>query len=258
MKKILIMTAAILVLFSGTLIAGDMVTDRPDQTESPVTMPKGSLQIETGFEFSNESRIPSITVFPRSDGEINTRVFPTTLFRYGLTDKVELRIVSGYEKKMTDLDTVSGMNDMEVGLKIKLLEADFLGTEAALLAHSILPTGSKYMTDDMVGGNFILAVGHEINDKVGFGYNIGWSQYDDIDEGELYLSLAFGIGVTEKVGVFAETYGTINRFEKLSNFDAGVTYLITPDIQFDTSFGTGINHDMNFIACGVTVKFDKD
>ena len=69
-----------------------LITDRPDQTESAVTVPKKSLQIETGavYEFD---RIGST--------EIRSLHFAKTLFRYGVTDCLELRLD-------TEHSTVSG------------------------------------------------------------------------------------------------------------------------------------------------------
>ena len=39
-------------LSSSFIFSQDIITDRPDQTESPNTLNKGNLQIESGFLFS--------------------------------------------------------------------------------------------------------------------------------------------------------------------------------------------------------------
>ena len=41
---------------SSTIFSQDIITDRPDQTESPNTLNKGNLQIESGFLFSKVSK----------------------------------------------------------------------------------------------------------------------------------------------------------------------------------------------------------
>jgi hypothetical protein len=38
----------------------------------------------------------------------------------------------------------------------------------------------------------------------------------------------------------------------MANLDAGITYLVNPNLQLDFSFGTGINHTMNFISAGIS------
>jgi hypothetical protein len=50
----------LLSVFISQLSAQELVTDRPDQTESAVTVPLNSLQIETGFVYESLKRIISI------------------------------------------------------------------------------------------------------------------------------------------------------------------------------------------------------
>ena len=61
------------ILLSSLLISslswGQISTDRPDQTEASVVLPKNMLQIESGFTFQEEE------------------VF-NTLFRYGISEKL--------------------------------------------------------------------------------------------------------------------------------------------------------------------------
>ena len=57
----------------------DMVTDRPDQTESATVVPRGLLQVEMGYLFAR-------------DGDVDGYAVPGTLFRLGLGGRLELRI----------------------------------------------------------------------------------------------------------------------------------------------------------------------
>src|SRR6187455_1915995 len=61
----------------------DLVTDRPDQTESAVVLPGGAFQAEFGTAFGHDT----------SDG-VTTEVLeiPGTLLRYGLSPRFELRL----------------------------------------------------------------------------------------------------------------------------------------------------------------------
>ena len=79
------MRALLLVLIMpvGTGVARaqspEMVTDRPDQTESATVVPWGLLQVETGYLFAR-------------DGDVDGYAVPGTLFRLGLGGRLELRI----------------------------------------------------------------------------------------------------------------------------------------------------------------------
>ena len=70
-------------LFSP-IFSQSIITDRPDQTESAVTVDPGILQIESGLlsqvEGEGVNRFKSI-------------VLPTNLLRYGISNNVELRLV---------------------------------------------------------------------------------------------------------------------------------------------------------------------
>ena len=75
-------------LITGKLCAQQIITDRPDQTEASSTVSKGSLQIESGI----------LLGFNESNSEIERQILaPTTLFRYGLTKGIEIRVLNQFE-----------------------------------------------------------------------------------------------------------------------------------------------------------------
>ena len=99
------------ILLSSLLISslgwGQISTDRPDQTEASVVLLKNMLQIESGFTFQEEE------------------VF-NTLFRYGISEKFELRLNTNYLL----LDSPDGKNipsprfgDIEIGAKIQIFKS---------------------------------------------------------------------------------------------------------------------------------------
>jgi len=220
-----------------------IVTDRPDQTESSSTVPKKSLQIESGMliKFAEE-------------GDISLReiAIPTTLFRYGLSKVIEIRVANQYVniKEKNTSNEISGISDLEIGAKIQLFKKESSKTEIAFLSHVILPTGTKEVSFEKLGTINKLSISHELTDNIGLAYNLGYN-YFGYDNGFLTYSLVLGIGITEKVGMYLEPYGSIGIFdEHLANFDAGVTYLVKDNFQLDFSFGTGINYTMNYLSAG--------
>ena len=87
MKATLWATTVFLSLSASQVFAGDaekkaeLNTDRPDFTESSVTVPRGRLQMESGVTWSDEP------------GGSEVLSGPELLFRYGLFEKTELRFV---------------------------------------------------------------------------------------------------------------------------------------------------------------------
>jgi len=59
MKRIIVLILVLILVVVGFVAVGqekkaDIVTDRPDQSEAPVLIPQGSLQVETGFFLSKK------------------------------------------------------------------------------------------------------------------------------------------------------------------------------------------------------------
>ena len=233
-----------LVMFTSHLNA-QLITDRPDQTESSSTVGKQNLQIESG-----------ILVGFEGDGQFSTRqiLAPTNLFRYGLTKGIELRLLSQFESFKIQDQVVQGISDIEIGAKFQIFQREGSWTEIAFISHLLVPTGSTELSNDDFGTINKLAVSHEINETMGLGYNIGYD-YMGAGSGNLTYSLVLGVGVNEKVGIYIEPYGELVDLEDFQhNFDAGFTYLAKDNLQFDLSFGTGINHRMNYISLGCCWK----
>lgn len=91
----------------GQVDVPDLITDRPDQTESSTTVPLKALQIETGFILENDI-----------SGNINHTGYTlnTTLLRYGLFENFEVRLgleyLSDIEEDQTTIQTstISGLS----------------------------------------------------------------------------------------------------------------------------------------------------
>ena len=91
MKKLIGATLILLTTslsYSQTNDNPEIITDRPDQTESANTVPKNTLQLETGF-------------IMEQNGDIKNYAYNTSLLRYGLFDNFELRFVSSKVTKLS-------------------------------------------------------------------------------------------------------------------------------------------------------------
>ena len=75
--------------------------------------------------------------------------------------------------------------------------------------------------------------------------------YDIADEqGTFTYALAIGKAINDQLGVYFEPYGEMANGVHLASFDAGLTLLSSDQWQWDISYGTGINHRMNYTAVG--------
>jgi hypothetical protein len=219
--------------------AQEIVTDRPDQTESSTTIPDKSFQMEMGFGSGNY------------DNE-RLSLLPTALFRYGLSKSIELRFVeqfAGYDNKITS-EPDFGLSDIELGVKIQVLKKAGINTEIAFISHVIIPTGSSELTNTNFGTLNKLAISHGLNNFLDLGYNLGYN-YVGTGNGDLTYSAVIGIGLSDKIGMYVETFGEYSDFATwTSNFDSGITYLVKDNLQLDFSLGLGLNQKMNYFSFG--------
>lgn len=228
-------------------VQGQIVTDRPNQTDASSTVPKGSFQIETGIGMNFTEDRPT---------RQSTYALPNALFRYGLANWLEARVITEFDvQQLRDTSgTVNntGIADLQVGAKIQLFRKDSSGTEVAILSHVIVPSGSSSLSNGRVGSSSKISISHALAQWFGVGYNVGYN-YLGTGSGDLTYSLSFNFSITDKLGLFAEPYGSWDNFSSSTvNFDAGFTYLIKDNLQYDFVFGTGLNNQMNFVSTGIS------
>lgn len=253
MKKIALI--AVVVLLSGWLTAqekADMVTDRPDQTESATVISVKGLQIESGFSFE------------RYDSNISNIMYNSTLLRYGLLEKLELRLGLGYLGTHVSLDggsfNESGFAPVTVGAKYKLREeGDGLPKLALLTTLTIPNTGASLFESEYFGADFRINGEYSLNEAMSFGANLGvaWSGAEYGNNAVGIYTAVIGMSLSEKLGAFAELYGFLPKEGKNDHrWDAGLTYAVNEDLQLDFSTGVGLSKVSPdfFISLGLSIR----
>ncbi|OAB80141.1 transporter [Cochleicola gelatinilyticus] len=235
----------------------EMITDRPDATESPTTVPKKSIQVETGafYESFEENNIKS---------EVYT--YNTTLLRYGLLDNFELRLGFNLEdvKLSTNgnefSDPDSSLSPLLAGIKVAIAEEDGFLPEIGLLGHLYLPfTVNKEMRPETTGVDFRFSFAHTLSERSSLAYNLG-AQWLDGTPGAAYVyTLVYGYSITDRLGAYAEVYGDLPENTKANHFwDAGVTYALQPNIQLDATIGRSITEGQDIlISAGISFRIPK-
>lgn len=229
----------------------ELVTDRPDQTESTTVVPRGLLQVETGYLFTRE-------------GDVDSHAAPGTLFRIGLGGRTELRLghagVMGTEGRR-------GAGDSELGAKLNLIpRADGWQPELAVLGGLSLPTGGSRFSSGGADPSFLVAFAHELAPRLSLGYNAGaaWESSPDVPGRDAFMvySLALGIGVTERLGAFLEVFGDRQVTDPVASSvsaDTGLTLLLTEVLQLDVSVGRRLRGpaDDLFVGTGLSLRLPR-
>ena len=232
----------------------ELVTDRPDQTESSAVVPHKSLQIETGFVMeNNETNLI----------EQKTFTYSTTLLRYGLLENFELRLGLEYLgekvliKNNDTTNTFSGLSPVYTGFKVKVNEEDGWKPEIALLGGIKSPfTANEHFKLSHTAGIIRFALAHTLSDRFSLGYNLGAEWDGESVITRYFYSFALGIAINTNLAMFVESFGLVPEEGDAEHLlDAGLTYLILPNLQMDVSGGIGIhNAPDSFVSFGFSFR----
>ncbi|WP_181305503.1 transporter [Rufibacter sp. XAAS-G3-1] len=246
MKLFTLLTLMLLPSFCFAQVAPDSAkahspiqTDRPDQTEASSVIPVGSLQVELGV-FRQKHRQNGQTTIDY--------MHPSALFRYGILERLELRLIAGYHRTTrpdeSDAGDASGLDAFAIGTKIYVAEENGLFPEIAIIGHLTFPSGSSEFKPGFMAPDLRLSFAHTLSEKLSLGYNVGYEWDGDSPSGSGIYTLALGTGLGERWGLYAELFGEKPEQGKWSHSaDAGFTFSPRYDIQFDVSAGVGLNEE---------------
>ncbi len=238
MNKTLRYTCLALLIGNLELSAEPLVTDRPDFTESNQIV-KNATQIESGYTFSDTTESEHVV------GEI--------LVRHGINSKMELRIGLPSYVSVGGDDTVSGLTDSSIGVKLKFAES------TAWIIGSTLPTGSDDFKDDAFNPFLKWCATTSLSDTLSLSTNVGFQSIgaDDTQTTQATGSLSLAASYSEKIGTYYEYY-VISPVEKggptAGHFNLGTTYLVSDNLQLDARIGKDLSQTGYFLGFGVAYK----
>jgi hypothetical protein len=227
-------------------------TDRPDQTESTFTVPKGYFQGELGLV---KEKIPL--------GKDCNWTLPTMLAKYGVSDKVELRLIIEYIRQgngqKLKKDTF-GFLPLQLGMKVNLLEEKGLRPRISLISHLSFNRFASDMakTGSFLSANFRFTFQNSISDNVAIGYNLGM-EWEDFHYGPIYTyTFAPGFNLGEKWYSYVEVFGFISKdYLDQHSIDGGIAYYVNDDLKVDASAGIGLSKYApdHYFGIGVSWRF---
>lgn len=266
MKQLI--TTILAAIFFMPLFAQDetpsIVTDRPDQTESAVTVPQKTFQIETGlfYEWDNDD-----------DMESSAFNYNNTLLRYGLLSRFEFRLGFGFtaiENKINDIEEEeleasedgedATYSDVKVGLKWNVLKGDGPIPTLAFLTHVVLPRNMSEKESGNTLQTMRLAGSWTLSNVFSFGFNLGtiidWEEEDHTP----FYTASLGASITDWMGAFVEFYGYTPVSEYASHLlDFGFTFPVRHNLQIDVTGGVGLtsNAPDGFVSAGLAWRIPR-
>jgi hypothetical protein len=236
-------------------------SDRPGFTNSTDTVGYRRLQIEGGYKY---------TQAVEGDRTHNAHDLPELLVRYGLAERLELRVAwdegvvldQSTDRSTGRLASQSGVTDMDAGFKYALSQQKKWLPQSALTVMVSAPVGSPDQTSGQADVEISYLYSWEITKKLTLvgATSDSWTA-DPGDRFSQFLQAAsLDYELAEKLHMFNELAGILNRDRDDSRpqfyYDAGCTYHVTPNFQLDWSAGVGLNEaaDGFFTGWGMAIR----
>ena len=257
MRRIICTASFLLLLFSTSAQVEKIETDRPGQTNTPTTVPKKWVQVETGFLMQIEKHYPRM--------KDQSFEHPSLLSKYGLSNRIELRVITALrtikEEAMNGTFIRTGITDMELGGKFNFLKAKGLRPKISLIAHYDFLRLRTLYKDSTDGANFRFAIQHTFSNTISVGYNIGmkWKRFGSPP---LYIyTFSPRFNISEKWFAYIELFGSFRRQKKYTRenyIDGGFAYNISDNFKIDASAGFGLNKEAwdKFYSIGASLRFN--
>ena len=210
-------------------------TDRPNVTDAVALIPQGTLQIEAGY-FSD--------LFDNNGTDTYFITAPNLNIKYGLNEYVELRVLNNYNIIASENDSVevNGLSPITFSPKFKIIDQNFFIPAISLATPvTFANTGKEAFQTEKVNYGFRLLLEHVFNDKYSWAHGFG-ADWDDTRETIWAYSSAFSMKLSGNLSAFGEFYGRFaTDFMPIHGFDAGLTYLISNNLQADIVAGIPLN-----------------
>ena len=232
-------------------------TDRPGITVSPWIVPEGRTQFEIG--------LPN-ALFTRGDGVRSTAWSAPFELRYGLSSRVEVRLIGSgwnvfHDESGPSSSTTQGFGDIEIGTKLRLDDGGGGVPKTALALGVRLPTGKHEFSTHEAGFDATFAADWYPSTTEILRLTAGVQRLpvgdDDATSGVLtgLYDLSFGEqwSAWVELGWFPGFHDTRDQ----AVWGLGADFLLTKDVQLDLAGDFALNDktpDAN-LTFGISVRF---
>ncbi len=236
-------------------------SDRPDFTNTATTVGYQRFQIESGYTYTQAIA---------GDRTHDAHDLPELLIRYGAAERLELRLAwdeGMVFDRFADRDsgrvvTENGSTDVAAGFKYAISKQDKWRPQSALQVEVSAPVGAPALSSRQVDAFVNYLYSWELNKKLSLNCSTGnlWTAESDDHFSRLSQSASVEYELTQKLHVYNEWFAFFFR-DSIDNrpqhyYDAGLTYLVTPNFQLDWRAGLGLNPaaDGFFTGCGLAFR----
>jgi len=186
--------------------------------------------------------------------KINTYTTPNLLFRYGLSNAIELQLNIPFVKEelCKNKEVISSshyIDDVQLGFSVNLWNEKKFISEASIMVRGIIPANNGLKFNGF-GNVTSLNLSKKLPYNFLVSFNIGYITDFKNDHSGLYIS-NLNYDVNPKINLFIETQSAFDyKGGSSHNIATGIGYGIRNNLKIDLSIAKGINHSL-FYTGGV-------
>jgi hypothetical protein len=224
----------------GALAGEPLQPNRPGQADPPTILAPGVVHIEGGFTFERETE---------GDPDTEMLTAPGIELRFGVHERFEIQLFAdGFVHEWRNDDgNQSGGSDLELDARARLWGQAGWRPAMAIDFGLSFPTGSDFATSGGFDPEAEILYAWDLAERWNLNGNFDFAsetQGDD-DSSRHFIfrpQLALGLTISDQLGTFVEYYGVIEEdAPNQHSVDAGFTFLVNNNLQFDVSAGAGLN-----------------
>lgn len=248
-------------------------TDRDSFTPATTTVGRGRLVVESAYTFVDNRNVAE------------THSYPETILRFGLSERLELRVGWNYEVGGAGNST-SGQGEggaeepelpggmggteegpkieraarMAYGAKLALMKQEGFLPESAVILQGFTPTEGPSTTTTFVG-SYVLGWKLLSDMKLDAGVRYGTAEEEGDRFGNFAPSVVLRVPMGERWTAHAEWFGIFSDHREtdaeLQYASPGLHYLVTPDFEVGVRVGWGLTDQSAKFFCnsGIGVRF---
>lgn len=259
-----VVCAAVALLGAGGALAQSeepINADRPGIADGSKAVGQDRLQLEVGVQKE----------FRRVAGVNDYRAMAPLLLRAGVSPRWELRLETNsyvFQFSRDPLGSIvrdEGRAPVALGAKYQITDPkDRAAVSLGVIGRLVPASGSGNFRSRRTGGDLRLAADWDFAQNWSLNPNVGVGRFED-DEGRTFFARTFAVTLsynpTASLSLFVD--GGLQSPEKRGGrasviLDAGLGYLLTPNVQLDFSAGKGVRGSTApraFVSAGISTRF---
>ena len=245
----------------------NLISDRTGQHTSAYLVPQGTWQFESGLFYQKQN-----TLY-RKTTELQ---LPAAALRYGVLNRLEIRFRAQVQQNRVSYKgtlnqnyasdySETGLNNIRVGVKFKLLKTKVKNDAMALQLETRLPLQSQPFRTSIPEPELRLALNQRISDSFSFLFNLGADVKEMGGDNQILTPNPLYSAALQysnnHLFIFSEVFGQGYLEGPYAHcFNFGLAYNVTNNLQIDASGGLPLNEDAPdlLLSAGLSFRFKKN